>query len=188
MLARGAKGDSQFRIKNVNTHGLGVVAVDVHTKRKRNAIVIPRNTPLPITAKRVFKTEKANQRSILVQIVEGESSSPDDCVQLGRCSVRDLPKDLPAQTPIEVRFKYEENGRLTVTVLVQGTDKALHHELTRENSLTRDQLDSWRQFISGVASPFARYSRRSAARTGPYSTLKPLRCLTSCAETPGAPN
>jgi hypothetical protein len=26
----------------------------------------------------------------------------------------------------------------------------LHHELTRENSLTQDQLDSWRQYISGV--------------------------------------
>ena len=153
LLSKGAGKESQFRIKNVNSHSLGVVAVDVATKRKRNAIVIPRNTPLPITARRIFKTEKANQRSILVQIVEGESSSPDDCVQLGKCSVRDLPKELPAQTPIEVRFKYEENGRLTVTVLVQGTDKALHHELTRENSLTQDQLDSWRQYISGVPAP-----------------------------------
>ena len=92
-------------------------------------------------------------RSILVQIVEGESSSPDDCVQLGRCSVRDIPKGLPAQTPIEVRFKYEENGRLTVSVLVEGSDSALHHELTRENSLTQDQLDSWRQYVSGVPLP-----------------------------------
>lgn len=150
LLARGSGAKPQFKIKNVNSHSLGVVATDVQTNRKRNAILIPRNTPLPITAKRIFKTQKANQRSILVQIVEGESNSPDDCSQLGRCSVRDLPKNLPAQTPIEVRFKYEENGRLTVMVMVQGTDKNLHHELTRENSLTQDQLDSWRQYISGV--------------------------------------
>jgi molecular chaperone DnaK len=150
LLAREAGQAPRFRIKNVNSHSLGVVATDVQTNRKRNAILIPRNTPLPITAKRIFKTQKANQRSILVQIVEGESNSPDDCSQLGRCSVRDLPKNLPAQTPIEVRFHYEENGRLTVSVMVQGTDKSLHHELTRENSLTQDQLDSWRQYISGV--------------------------------------
>jgi molecular chaperone DnaK len=150
LLARETGGAPRFKIKNVNSHSLGVVATDVQTNRKRNAILIPRNTPLPITAKRIFKTQKANQRSILVQIVEGESNSPDDCSQLGRCSVRDLPKNLPAQTPIEVRFKYEENGRLTVSVMVQGTDKVLHHELTRENSLTQDQLDSWRQYISGV--------------------------------------
>ena len=36
--------------------------------------------------------------------------------------VRDLPADLPAQTPIDVRFAYQENGRLTVHVSVAGTN------------------------------------------------------------------
>ncbi|MCA9223089.1 MAG: Hsp70 family protein, partial [Planctomycetales bacterium] len=141
----------QFRIRNVNSHSLGVVATDSVTKRPRTAVLIPRNTTLPVTAKRVFKTQKAGQRSIRVQIVEGESASPDDCVQLGKCSVRDLPADLPAQTPIEVRFHYEENGRLTVKVQVAGTGAELEHEIARENSLTTEQLDIWRQYISGVA-------------------------------------
>jgi molecular chaperone DnaK len=140
-----------FQIRNVNSHSLGVVATDAKTKRPRNAILIPRNTPLPIVARRVFKTQKANQKSILVQIVEGESLSPDDCSQLGKCSVRNLPPDLPMQTPIDVRFRYEENGRLTVSVRVEGTDKNLEHEITRENSLTQEQLDSWRQYICGQA-------------------------------------
>jgi len=142
-----------FRIRNVNSHSLGVVATDARTKRLRNAILIPRNTPLPAATKRVFKTHKASQRSILVQIVEGESLSPEDCSQLGKCSVRNLPGSLPAQTPIEVRFRYEENGRLTVHVRVEGTTKELQHEITRENSLTKEQLDSWRKHISGLESP-----------------------------------
>jgi molecular chaperone DnaK len=135
-----------FSITNVNSHSLGVVATDIKTRRSRNAILIPRNTPLPVTAKRVFKTQKASQKSILVQIVEGESPSPDDCSQIGKCSVRQLPPNLPAQTPVEVRFRYRENGRLTVTVSVAG--KQLQHEINRENSLTRDQLYSWRQYVS----------------------------------------
>ena len=61
--------------------------------RRRNAILIPRNTALPATAKRVFRTQKANQKSILVQIVEGESANPEDCSQIGKCVVRDLPRD-----------------------------------------------------------------------------------------------
>ncbi len=151
-----------FRIKNVNSHSLGVVAMDTKTKRPRNAILIPRNTPLPVAAKRVFKTQKAGQRSILVQIVEGESASPDDCSQIGKCSVRDLPLNLPAQTPIEVRFRYHENGRLSIQVNVQGTDKELHHEISRENSLTQDQLDSWRMYISGVPGTVAAAAAQSA--------------------------
>lgn len=148
-----AKHDGQppsFRIRNVNSHSLGVVATDTKTKRERNAILIPRNTPLPVTAKRLFKTQKAGQRSILVQIVEGESASPSDCTQIGKCSVRNLPPSLPGRTEIEVRFRYEENGRLTVVVNVAGTDTRLKHEITRENSLTQEQLDSWRKYISGL--------------------------------------
>ena len=139
-----------FRIRNVNSHSLGVVATDAKTRRPRNAILIPRNTPLPVVARRVFKTQKSGQKSILVQIVEGESLSPDDCSQLGKCSVRNLPDNLPNQTPIEVRFRYEENGLLTVTVKVEGADKELKHEITRENTLTTEELDAWRKYISGL--------------------------------------
>ncbi len=150
LLSKFGGQSPRFSVKNVNSHSLGVVATDTKTKRQRNAILIPRNTPLPVTAKRIFKTQKASQKSILVQIVEGESASPDDCSQIGRCSVRDLPANLPAQTPIEVRFKYQENGRLTVVVRVADTDNNLKHEISRENSMTRDQLNSWRQYISGL--------------------------------------
>lgn len=142
-----------FNVKNVNSHSLGVVATDPATKRPRNAILIPRNTPLPVTAKRTFKTQRDGQGSVLVQIVEGESASPEQCVQIGRCTVRDLPEGLPAQTPIDVRFHYEENGRLEVKVNVIEANRWIRHEITRENSLTREQLDTWRKFVSGVPSP-----------------------------------
>jgi len=149
LLAKSQGKAPKIRIRNVNSHSLGVVATDANTGRKRNAIVIPRNTSLPVTAKRVFRTQKAGQRSILVQIVEGESASPDDCSQIGQCAVRNLPRELPAQTPIDVRFHYQENGRLTVQVLVENTDRELKHEITRDNSLTQEQLDAWRQYITG---------------------------------------
>jgi molecular chaperone DnaK len=150
LLAKTEGGRLAFKIKNVNSHSLGVVAVDGKTGRPRNAILIPRNTPLPVAAKRVFKTQKANQRSILVRIIEGESASPDDCSQLGKCIVPDLPHELPGGTPIEVTFRYAENGRLTIGVKVENTGKELHHEINRENSLTVEQLDTWRQYILGT--------------------------------------
>lgn len=142
-----------FKVRNVNSHSLGVVATDSATRRPRTAVVIPRNTRLPVTSKRVFRTQKLGQRSILVQIVEGESMTPEDCSQLGKCSVRDLPANLPARTPIEVQFKYEVNGRLTVQVRVEGTDKELRSEIMRENSLSPEQLKKWRAHISGVPAP-----------------------------------
>lgn len=142
-----------FRIKNVNSHSLGVVATDPETRRPRNAILIPRNTPLPATATRVFRTQKPGQKSVLAQIIEGESPSPADCSQIGKCSLRQLPEGLPPATPVEVTFRYADNGRLTVRVQVAG--RQVQHEIQRENSLTNEQLDSWRQYISGLP-PLAR--------------------------------
>ena len=42
------------------------------------------------------------------------------------------------------------HGLLTVTVKVEGADKALKHEITRENTLTAEELDAWRKYISGL--------------------------------------
>ena len=139
-----------IQIQNVNSHSLGVAGVDPRTKRRQTAVLIPRNTPLPCAAKGVFHTSKPNQRSILVRIVEGESGSPDDCVQIGKCVVRDLPPGLPAQTPVEVRFQYAQNGRLTVQVCIPGTKTNLRYDIQRENSLTPEQLNQWRERVTGL--------------------------------------
>ncbi|MBM4001135.1 MAG: Hsp70 family protein [Planctomycetes bacterium] len=153
LLSLHAGAAPPFSIRNVNSHSLGVVAQDAKTHEERNAILIPRNTPIPADARRVFRTRHANQASIRIEIIEGESSSPADCSFVGKCSVRPLPPNLPAKTPIEVRFHYEENGRLNVRVGLPGEPTLLHHELTRENSLSQEHLDRWRHYISQVPPP-----------------------------------
>ena len=150
IIARAEGRAPAYKIRNVNSHSLGVVGADPNTGRKRNGILIPRNTPIPTIAKRIFKTKKTGQRSILVQVVEGESPSPDDCTQIGRCSISNLPPSLPAHSPVEVRFQYETNGRLKVRVSLPNTDAKIDTEFTRENSLPKEHLDGWRAFISGA--------------------------------------
>lgn len=140
---------SQVRVRNVNSHSLGIVGTDPKTKRKQIAVLIPRNTPLPAKAKRVFTTMKEGQRSVVANIVEGESRDPTACMPIGRCTVRNLPKALPAGTPIEVRFQYEENGRLRIAVNVAGVDGQATHEITREHNLSPDDLSAWRSKVAG---------------------------------------
>jgi len=136
-------------IRNVNSHSLGVVAKEVDTGIEQVVRLIPRNTPLPVVARRVFKTHKLDQESILVRIVEGESKGPEDCSAIGRCSIWDLPESIPVGTRIEVRFKYSENGRLNIRVKLGGDDKrSFRYQLERPNSLTQEQLDSWREYIA----------------------------------------
>jgi len=139
-----------FSITNVNSHSLGVVGTDPQTKRRRNGIIIPRNTKLPCTARRIYKTQRAGQRSILVPIVEGESASADDCTEIGKCAVTEIPQGLPAGTEIQVLFRYEANGRLRIQVSIPGTESKTSSEIVRENSLPKEHLDGWRAHISGL--------------------------------------
>ncbi|MGE0759575.1 MAG: Hsp70 family protein [Pirellulaceae bacterium] len=64
LLRQAGPAGPRFRVQNVNSHSLGVVASDPATRRPRNAVLIPRNTPLPAAARRVFRSQKLGQKSI----------------------------------------------------------------------------------------------------------------------------
>ena len=83
-------------------------------------------------------------------VVEGESPSADECNSIGRCSVRRLPPNLPERSPVDVLFQYAPNGRLKVKVTVPNTDTKVETEFTRENSLSKEHLNGWRKYITGL--------------------------------------
>jgi molecular chaperone DnaK len=145
---------AKFSVKNVNSHSLGVIGIEPATGRPRTGHIIPRNSPLPITARRLFRLRKG-QTSIMLQVVEGESKSPDACIMIGQCDIDGIPADLAENSELEVRFRYRKDGRLSMLFLIEGTDIKLDHEFKRENSLTQEQLDAWRNFICGEESPDA---------------------------------
>ncbi|MBI2806509.1 MAG: Hsp70 family protein, partial [Planctomycetes bacterium] len=71
LLASEAGSVSSVKIRNVNSHSLGVLGKEPGTGRLRNGIMIPRNTPLPATKRAKFKTHRANQRTVEVNVIEG---------------------------------------------------------------------------------------------------------------------
>ena len=139
----GAAGSSTFQVTNVNAHSLGVEGIDTDTLRKKNVVLIPRNTPLPARYTERFATKSEGQRSIVIKVLEGESSQPGDCIAIGRTVVRDLPAGLPKGWPVEVTFEYGANGRLAVAV-VPGTHHQAPLELDRETGLSDDGMARWK--------------------------------------------
>ncbi len=161
LFAKGGAAGPKFRIKNVNSHSLGVIGADRQTNRKRIAVLIARNTALPIKARRTFKTQKAGQKSVLVQIVEGESPSPDGCVPIGRCAITDLPDSLPAHSPVIVEFQYAANGRLRVFVEVPATGHRARRKLCGSRASPRS---AWTAGANGSTRPGATVNRIQGRR------------------------
>jgi molecular chaperone DnaK len=137
---------ADFSITNINSHSLGIVGTD-STGHKVNKILIPKNTPLPCTTTKRFKTFKPNQGSVLIKVVEGESPRPEVCSQVGVCTISDLPPNLPAGWPILVSYKYQANGQLQVAAKVKGHGAGISTQFIRENSLPDEDLDMWSHFV-----------------------------------------
>jgi molecular chaperone DnaK len=137
---------------NVNSHSLGVVGMHSSTKRVVNVILIPKNTALPCHVVRTFKTARADQRSVQVRVVEGESERPEACIALGECVVRDLPPGLPQNTPVEVEYAYHANGRLSVSARVPSVRYSQHVEIRRDTDLSTADLRTWQMRLCGQPS------------------------------------
>src|SRR4051812_32579124 len=96
------KDQRKLQIVSVNSHSLGVEGTNVQTSRRENAVLIPRNTPLPAQCSRRCVTAVSGQRSVVVNVLEGESVDPANCITVGRAILPELPRDLPKGHPVEV--------------------------------------------------------------------------------------
>jgi molecular chaperone DnaK len=140
-----------LEITNVNSHSLGIAGFNVRLGRRCNTILIPRNSPLPARISRTFVTRKYGQKSIVVQVLEGESSQPENCAPIARLVVRDLPHGLPAGSRVKITYEYGTNGRLNVSAYVFGTSCAMQLEMQRSGERSASQIESWQQVLTGNA-------------------------------------
>jgi molecular chaperone DnaK len=146
------QGDHQARLKlkvqNVNSHDLGVLGLVRETGKARRRVIVPRNTPLPAVGKGRFKTKKHDQRDVAIEVVEGGDDHGENATMIGKCVICDLPHGIAANTPIEIRFKYQPSGRLTVRAWVEGTKSEATLTLERQSGLTDATLLQWQQRLS----------------------------------------
>ncbi|MCE5267943.1 MAG: Hsp70 family protein [Planctomycetaceae bacterium] len=141
------------KLVNVNSHSLGVVGTHVRTRQKVNAILIPKNTPLPCRAARTFRTGEASQQHVRVIVVEGESQRPEACIALGECVIRDLPSGLPKNTAVEVEYAYGADGRISVSARVPSIRYSRRVEIQRNAGRHLGDLDTWRARLCGRSDP-----------------------------------
>jgi molecular chaperone DnaK len=103
------------RIVNVLSKSLGVVARDDQGK-DIVVTLLPRNGEVPMESANDFGTDAANQAGVDIRVMAGErdSTEPLDCKDVGVATLN-LPPNLPARSPIRVKFAINRDGRLNVT-------------------------------------------------------------------------
>jgi molecular chaperone DnaK len=146
-----AVGDtSNMKVAAVTSRSLGMLGTNVKTGKKVNAIVLPKDTRRPVKIRKILKTHQDNQQNLLVQLIEGESPNPDDCIDLGKCVVDNLPHNLPAKSPIGLVFHYDVNGILSLEAEINDAKKRIPVAIVRSGDLENVALFRWREWVETV--------------------------------------
>ncbi|WP_372367473.1 Hsp70 family protein [Candidatus Uabimicrobium sp. HlEnr_7] len=134
-------------IRNVTAHSLGLLIRE--NKKRTNFILIPQQSEIPIERSETFGTEADNQTRVVVEVTEGESKDPEECVAIGKCIISGLPPR-SAGAPVQVTFKYNEDGRIEVHAVDKGTGKEVRTEILRTHGLSREQIEQEKQSLGNV--------------------------------------
>lgn len=83
-------------------------------------VCIPKNTAMPYSVSRVYHTIYDNQEAVSIDVYQGLSKNPDECVYLGKLRIDKLPPKPAGTLDITVSFLLSAQGRLKVTSCVEG--------------------------------------------------------------------
>ena len=145
---------AKVSVTNVNSHDLGILAVDPKTGEPRRQVMIPRNSSLPCQKQMRFRTHQNNQANVKIEIIEGGDDKGTNATKIGKCIVDKLPKNTPKGTSIDVLFDYGQDGRLKIGAELPDIDRNVQMTLDRAAGLSSDEIDSWRKRIDdGLVDP-----------------------------------
>jgi hypothetical protein len=141
-------GGAGFRVRNVNSHTLGVLGIEPSTMMKRRKVMIARNTPLPAEHTQRFMTAEADQKSVVVTVVEGGDDSGNHSTLIGRCVLAGLAANLPPRSQVDVTFHYAEDGCLSVRAFMPAVERESTLSIERAKGMSGEMLDAWAACIA----------------------------------------
>ena len=103
-------------------------------------VIIPRNTPIPTESTQYYTTYKDGQTGIKLHIIQGESQKASECRSLGRFELKGIEKAHAGIPKIEVAFRIDADGLLTVQAHDVKSGKRQESEIKPSWGLSEDEV------------------------------------------------
>ncbi|MFQ5507241.1 MAG: Hsp70 family protein, partial [Planctomycetota bacterium] len=108
-------GLEDIKMRDVCNHSYGTIHIDFDPSfgrhEERNAIIIPKNTPLPCSRSEEFFTASDGQTEVRIRITQGEGTDPS-FVNILSSPVLALPPGRPAGMKLTFTYSYDVNQRM----------------------------------------------------------------------------
>jgi molecular chaperone HscA len=104
--------------------------------------ILPRNTTIPAGARQVFTTYADNQTGFDLHIVQGERELAADCRSLARFVLKGIPRMPAGLARLEVTFRVDADGLLSVTAKETTTGVEQHVEVVPSYGLSDEEVET----------------------------------------------
>ena len=117
------------------------LALGIETLGGTFSKIITGNTTIPIEESETFTTNVDNQTSIEVNIFQGERELIKDCRALGQFKLRGIPPMKAGFPLVEVMFRVDANGILTVSAFEKRSGEKAEIEVIPFHGLTQFEIE-----------------------------------------------
>ena len=101
------------------------------------SILVPKNTSLPTEKKEIFSTAEDYQTSVEIKVFQGENPLAVENINIGNFTLEDIQRAQQGVPQIEVGFRIDLDGILSVTALDLLTDSS--QKIVIDNALKMDE-------------------------------------------------
>lgn len=125
--------------------------------------IIPIDSSIPCSKKKVYYTAVDNQEEVRVEVYEGNEELAEDNEKIGDFLLKGVPKSRAGEESIEVQFDYDLNGILEVRATIVSTGDSINKiidnfrliklpqdALVNENLYERFKIDEWENYNLAV--------------------------------------
>jgi len=133
----GAQSDK--KIQDVCSHSIGIAVVDKDTRQRVNSILIPRNSKLPVSVTKTFRTAVENQTEVDLTVTEGEFAELTDVTIINSTMIT-LPEKLRQGTKIEIKLELDESQLLHVYMVIPDINYEKEYKFERITNLSEEDV------------------------------------------------
>ncbi|KAL8157567.1 heat shock cognate 70 kDa protein-like [Apium graveolens] len=134
-------GEDSHKIKNLVLLDVTPLSLGIAVKGVLMAVIIPRNTTIPMSMQKVFRTACDGQKCVKISVYEGERTRTEDNNLLGEFVLSGLPPAPRGEVEFTVTFRIDANGLLNVSAENEDTGLKNGIKINKRGMLTKQEID-----------------------------------------------
>ena len=134
---------SKTNIRDVTSKSFGVIAHDADDKEIVFNLIL-KNTEVPLITKKSFGTAISNQEAAAIEIMEnniaGTIAPINASMKIGTATLT-LPDNIQANSPVEINFKLNEEGRLDIKASEISSGRSVNVVVDTQSVIRGEELE-----------------------------------------------